>query len=205
MGYYNYRVTGDPLQMPYSLVDKQYGTWSPFLWSRHPRPMPKFDHEIFRAFFLRFESPENQFYRQRSLAQHLVNLIDIYRLFLGFPLLLCILISIPRLVRDPRLRVPLFLLLLFYLGLSVEANLYPHYFAPATVLVFLIAIAAVRDVSALFSQRETRRAAACALLLIIAVFNGLRVAGEALANAFLADNGTKGHRLGSRHRESSIN
>jgi hypothetical protein len=175
MGYYNYRVTGDPLQMPYSLVDKQYGTWSPFLWSRHSRPMPKFDHEIFRAFSLRFETPENQFDRHHIVLQHVANLIDFYRFFLGFSLLLCTLISSPRLVRDRRLRVPLFLLLLFYLGLSVEVNVYPHYFAPATVLVFLIATAAVQDVSSRFSPGKIRLVAACSLFLIIAVFDVRRV------------------------------
>src|SRR5277367_1296676 len=132
MGYYNYRLTGDPLQMPYSLVDKQYGSWSPFLWSHNPRPAPKFDHEIFRAFLREFENPENQFDRQHIVLQHLANLIDFYRLFLGLPLLLVILISSRRLAINRRLRVPLLLLLFFYLGLSVEANLFPHYFAPAT-------------------------------------------------------------------------
>jgi hypothetical protein len=175
MGYYNYRVTGDPLQMPYSLADKQYGSWSPFLWSNHPRPEPKFNHESFRAFLLQFETPENQFDRLHILLQHRLNLIDFYRFFLGWPLLLCILISLPRLVRIRRLRVPLLLLLLFYLGLSVEANLYVHYFAPATVLVFLIASAAVHDVSSRFSPRKIRLAAACALFFCIGMSDVCRV------------------------------
>jgi hypothetical protein len=146
MGYYNYRVTGDPLQMPYSLGDKQYSSWSPFLWSNHPRPEPTFDHEIFRALSLEFANPVNRFLRQHILFAHLINLIELYRFFLGLSLLLVILVSSIRLMRNRRLRLPLLLLLLFYLGLSVEANLFPHYFAPATVLVFLIASAAVQDV-----------------------------------------------------------
>jgi hypothetical protein len=179
MGYYNYRVTGDPLQMPHSLYAIQYESWSPFLWSNSPRPMPKFDHEIFRAFSLAFESRENLFDRQHIFLQHLANLIDFYRLFLGLPLLLCILIGSPRLMRDRRLRVPALFLLLFYLGLSVEANLYPHYFAPATVLVFLIATAAVRDVSSLFSSRKMRLVASCALLLCITMFDVRRIVDPA--------------------------
>ena len=153
MGYYNYRVTGDPLLMPYSLVDKQYGSWSPFLWSNHPRPEPKFDHEIFRSFFVKFEKPRNQFMHQHFLLGHLGNLIELYRFFLGLPLLLVILISSKHLMRNSRLRVPLLLLVLFYLGLSVEANVFPHYFAPATVLVFLVA-AAVIKMFRLDSRRE---------------------------------------------------
>ena len=175
MGYYNYRVTGDPLLMPYSLVDKQYGSWSPFLWSNHPRPEPKFDHEIFRSFFVKFENPRNQFMHQHFLLGHLGNLIELYRFFLGLPLLLVILISSKHLMRNNRLRVPLLYLLLFYLGLSVEANLFPHYFAPATVLVFLVAAAAIQDVSSRFSPGKMRLAAACAIFCCIAIFDVRRV------------------------------
>jgi 4-amino-4-deoxy-L-arabinose transferase-like glycosyltransferase len=175
MGYYNYRVTGDPLLMPYSLVDKQYGSWSPFLWSNHPRPEPKFDHEIFGSFFVKFENPRNQFVHQHFLLGHLGNLIELYRFFLGLPLLLVILISSKHLMRNNRLRVPLLLLLLFYLGLSVEANLFPHYFAPATVLVILVAAAAIQDVSSRFSPGKMRLAAACAIFCYIAIFDVCRV------------------------------
>lgn len=170
MGYYNYRVTWDPLQMPHSLYARQYESWSPMLWSNKPRPEPRFDHEIFRTFFLVFEAPRNQFVRQHILQAHLENLADFYHFFLALPLFCCIVISFWPLVRNRRLRVPLLLLLLFYLGLSVEANLFSHYFAPATVLVFLIATSAVQDVSSQFSPGKMRIAATCALFCCIAIF-----------------------------------
>ena len=175
MGYYNHRVTGDALQMPYSAVDQQYGSWSPFLWSNHPRPEPKFNHGIFRALFLQFENPVNQFQRQHILFTHLINLIGLYRFFLGLPLLLVILVSSIRLMRNRRLRLPLLLLPLFYLGLSVEVNLYPHYFAPATVLVFLIASAAVQDVSSRFSRGKIRLIAVCTIFYCVAIFEVSRI------------------------------
>ena len=175
MGYYNYRVTGDPLLMPYSLYDRQYASWSQFLWSNHPRPEPKFDHEILRAFWAGFDADTKQFQRQHVLLVHGRDLVHLYHLFLRLPLLLCILISFTRLVRIRRLRVPFLLLLLFYLGLSVEANLRPHYFAPATALVFLIAAAAVQDVSSRFPPGKKRMAAACALFCCVAIFDVPRI------------------------------
>ena len=176
MGYYNYRVTGDPLQMPYSLGDKQYSSWSPFLWSNHPRPEPTFDHEIFRAFFAGICKPgEPVSASAHPFRTHLINLIELYRFFLGLPLLLVILVSSIRLMRNRRLRLPLLLLLLFYLGLSVEANLYPHYFAPATVLVFLIASAAVQDVSSRFSPGKLRLMAVCTIFYCVAMFEVARI------------------------------
>jgi hypothetical protein len=175
MGYYNYRVTGDALEMPYSLGDEQYGAWSPFLWSNHPRPEQKFDHEIFRAFLLEFANPGNQFERQHILFTHLINFVELYLFFLGLPLLLVIIVSSIRLMKNRRLRLPLLLLLLFYLGLSVEANLYPHYFAPATVLVFFIASAAVQDVSSRFRPGKVRLAAVCTMVCFIAMFEIPRI------------------------------
>ncbi len=174
MGYYNYRVTGDPLQMPYNLYVRQYPSWSHFLWSNNPPPEPQFDHEIFRAFWIGSDGKSMQYDRQHILLVHRDNLIELLHFFLGLPLLLCILISSQRLVRNRQLQVPLLLLLLFYLGLSVEANLLPHYFAPATVLVFLVATAAVQDVSSRFSPGK-RRMAACALFCCIAIFDVPRI------------------------------
>jgi hypothetical protein len=171
MGYYNYRVTGDPLQLPYNLYAKQYVSWSPFLWSKNPRPEPKFHNESFRTFLVTIENPDNRRLHQHILLAHSLNIITLYSLFLGVPLAICILISLPRLARIPRLRVPLLLLLLFYLGLSIEANLYPHYFAPATVLVFLIAAAAVQAVSSVFPPGKIRLAAICALFCCVAIFD----------------------------------
>jgi len=187
MGYYNYRVTGNPLQMPSSLYARQYESWSVFLWSNHPGPEPKFDHEIFRTFLLEFEGPVNQFDRQHILRVHVENLIIFYRFFLGLPLFLVILISSRRLVINRRLRVPLLLLLLFYVGLSVEAQLYPHYFAPATVLVFLIATAAVQDVSSVFLPGKKRLAAACAIFFCIALFDVGRIMNSASRFLFRGD------------------
>ena len=62
----------------------------------------------------------------------------------------------PRLLRNRRLRMPLLLLLFFYLGLAIESDLLPHYFAPATVLLFLIATAAVQDISSRFPRGKRR-------------------------------------------------
>src|ERR1700722_17215728 len=50
MGYYNYRVTGDPVEMPYSVYQKMYGA-SPVFWIMPPLAAPVYRHEIIRKFF----------------------------------------------------------------------------------------------------------------------------------------------------------
>jgi hypothetical protein len=174
MSYYNYRVTGYPLLMPSTLYAQQYESWPAFLWSG-PRPEPHFNHDIFLAFSRKYETPRHQFLRRHYFVGHLGNLIELYRFFLGPVLLLAILISLKRLTRDRRLRIPLLLLLMFYLGISVEVNTFAHYVAPATVLVFLVAIATIQSISSCFPPGKLRPAAICALFICIAVFDGRRL------------------------------
>jgi hypothetical protein len=177
MGYYNYRVTGSPLLMPYNVYQAQYSSQSQFLW-RQPSPsVIKFNHEVLRAFWIGFDEAAENFQRTHILQVHLANLIDFYHFILGFPLLLCILAALHRLVRNRLTRIPLLLMLLFYLGLALEVALLPHYWAPATVLVFLIATAAVREVVFLFSPGKMRIAATCALFCAVVIFDVSRMGG----------------------------
>jgi hypothetical protein len=67
------------------------------------------------------------------------------------------------------------LLLLFYLGVSVVAILLPHYFAPATVLVFLIITAAVQEVSCRFAPGKARNLSTFVLFLCVALFELFRI------------------------------
>jgi len=137
----------------------------------------KYNHEVLRAFWIGFDEVAENFERTHILQTHLTNLIDFCRFMLGLPLLLCILAMLHRLVRNRRLRIPLMLMLFFYLGLALEVALLAHYWAPATVLVFLIATAAVREVACLFSPGKMRIAAICALFCAVVIFDVSRIGG----------------------------
>jgi len=169
MGYYNYRVTGSPLLMPYKLYEQQYTSWSPFLWSNKPRPEPRYNHEIFH-FYWALMATGQQTYRDHIPYSHLKNILELIFFFLPLPVLFCVLLGGKSLIRNRRLRIPLALLLLFYLGLAVEPNLFPHYFAPATVLVFLTAAAAVQDFLSRFAPGKSRTVAlgilCCCMVLL---------------------------------------
>jgi hypothetical protein len=170
MGYYNYRVTGHPLLMPYELYEEQYSARSQFLWLNNPRPERNYNHKEFRVFWMGWDVAEKQVQRQHVLYVHVRNLLALFSFFFWVPLFCGLLFTWPRLLRNPSLRIPFVLLLLFYLGLSVESNLVPHYFAPATVLVFLIATAAIQDVSSRFAAGKRRTVATGALFCCIALF-----------------------------------
>ena len=169
MGYYNYRVTGDPLLMPYSLYEKQYSSWSQFVWVS-PRPEPKYDHAVFHSFWVDWDAADKQFQRQHILFVHGRGLVKLLGFFLWIPLVGCVAFSSLRLLRNHRLRTPLMVLLVFYLGLALESDLAPQYFAPATVLVFLVATAAVQDIASRFAPGRRRTVATIALFYCIGLF-----------------------------------
>ena len=114
MGYYNYKVTGSALEMPYSVYDRQYALHSRFLWSKSLLRTPQFHHTILRDFWVGFDAKLVQFQQQHIHQTHLQNLINFYHVFLNVPLLLCILISFPSLVKNRGLLVPLAIMLLFF-------------------------------------------------------------------------------------------
>jgi hypothetical protein len=57
MGYYNWRVTGNALEMPYVEYQKQYAV-APLMFWQKPSPQPVYRHEIMRKFHTGFEYDE---------------------------------------------------------------------------------------------------------------------------------------------------
>lgn len=58
-GFYNGRITGDPLVLPYMVYEKQYAV-APFLVWQKPRPEPKYNHDLIRRHFVEYAMSEYQ-------------------------------------------------------------------------------------------------------------------------------------------------
>ncbi len=142
-GYYNYRVTGRSLQLPYEVNRGAYAPASYFVW-QGPHPEPAYRHAVMRDFY----EHEFQFYREgRTLSGFLwhawFKLLLGWIFFLG-PALTIPVLAFPWVLRDSRMRFPLIALGVFLLGLAVEIWTYPHYFAPATGLLYLVLLQCMR-------------------------------------------------------------
>ncbi len=142
-GYYNYRVTGSPLQMPLLVNRQVYAPARYFIW-QSPRPEPLYRHAVMRAFY------ENEFrYYQAGrtawgfLRHGFAKFRLFWMVFLG-PALTIPLLAIPWVVRDRKMRFPFLAGCAFLLGLAAEIWTFPHYFAPATGLVYLILVQCMR-------------------------------------------------------------
>ena len=173
MGYYNYRVTGDPLRLPYQAYEAQYSFWSPFLWSTHPREEPHYNHQAIRDVWEQWDGKRKQFERDHIAAVHLADVLKLDRFFLGVPLTLCMLAGILPMVRSRKWRFAWSILLIFYLGMAMESTLVAHYAAPATALIFLIVTASLRILLSSFPRQWTIRALVIGLFLLLVAEPGV--------------------------------
>lgn len=161
--YCNWRVTGNPLLMPYQAGQQQYGYPATFLWQPMPQP------ESFRSPALR----DNYLWQQGNKAlllhpvkftgQAIKRLFDSWKFFLGLPLLIPLFFFL----RGARglehlLWIPW---LVAWIASTMYAFFFPHYFGPYAAMFLSLA--------ALGLARTNRKLAA--FCLAFALLDGLQI------------------------------
>ncbi len=144
MGYYDYRLFGHPLILPYVLHRATYAVAPTFTWQK-PRPQPVYRHQSMKDFYTRNELEE--FEKVRSVrgffGQNTVKAVRAFQFFAGFALLPP-LIMIGRVFKDRRLRFIIICMLLLMAGMLAEAALFAYYLAPFTAAFSVIGLQAMR-------------------------------------------------------------
>jgi len=146
MGYYNYRVTGNALEMPYIAHERQYAMWSPWLWDTSPNSARTYSNSLLQDFWITADGADKRFSHDHFLKTHFSDLIYLERFYFGWPLVLCMLLFARPLWKDATARSVLILLGIFYAGAAIETRLIPHYLAPATALGYVLAACSLRAV-----------------------------------------------------------
>ncbi|GAC1433729.1 MAG: hypothetical protein NVS1B11_15300 [Terriglobales bacterium] len=145
-GYFYQSVTGNFWRMTYQVNRPQYAMAPYFVWQK-PRPEPLYRHAVMRDFY---REELNQFHENITLPGFLFHTADkiltCWFFYLG-PILTIPLISLRFAARDRRMRIPILMGAVFLFALAVETFLSPHYFAPATGLLFLIVTQCMRHLS----------------------------------------------------------
>jgi hypothetical protein len=152
MGYYNYRVTGNPFCLPYLLHEQQYGIAPPFVW-QEPRPEPVYHHAVMRDFHRGLEL--GNYAVQRSLqgfASACLKKLAILAegvfpaTVLGITLLagLILFVPVPWMLRDRWMRWAILTGVVFITTLLPESWMNVHYAAPAFGLAFILGMRALR-------------------------------------------------------------
>lgn len=145
MLYYNWRGTGNPLEMPYVSNLHQYHIVKPFLWQAS-YPIPNYRHPLMRRFYIAQEYPGHLLSRSRWGLEELAETrCRTYYDFYLWPLLLLFAPSLWIMLKSRRVRVLAIALLLVMAGLLVEAwPPQPHYASPALCLIVALALYGLR-------------------------------------------------------------
>jgi hypothetical protein len=145
MGYYFWRVTGNPFRMPYQVGRETYATAPIFLW-QSARAEPVYHHSAMREFYKRYE---HDFRDEEIQTAHgfTITKLAFATAFFAFyfgPALLLPLLMFPRALTDRRIRLFVCAGGVVVVGLAVEVFFIPHYAAPLTALNLALVVQALR-------------------------------------------------------------
>jgi len=143
MAYYNFRVTGHPFLMPYQANAKSYRSFPAFLW-QHAWELPLYHHPVMRDYYAALFQDYQNSRTIRGFFQHTITFLEIGWLFFVGPIFTLALLGLPAVLRDRRMRAPLWIGAVFLPALLLETWIHPHYFAPATSLLYLIVMQSMR-------------------------------------------------------------
>jgi hypothetical protein len=131
MGYYNYRVTGNPFLMPHALYTQTYAV-APNLTILPERKPPVYHHEILRKFWAEYNPA---YYREGRVNPPRVQrfLEDVLPFFASVPLL--ILAAVGLLTRSIKTMVVLAITAWLLCSFVIETYYQPHYLAAGAGLV----------------------------------------------------------------------
>jgi hypothetical protein len=163
LGYYNWRVTGSPLTMPYQVYQAQYSS-NPFLLFGTQRVAPVYRHAQMERLFREWGQERKQY--QRSLVGWLtgvpLKLVIMTSTLLGVGSLA--LIGLPGIARKRSLRF-VFATVAAVVGAALlTAGSFPHYVAPIAALIYVVAGTALCHL-----HRRARRERATNFALVAAI------------------------------------
>jgi len=146
IGYYNWRVSGNPLVLPFTINNQTYMTTPLFVWQKARAPL-QYANQQFSDFY----NGDNRSYwvlwfqsGPWSLLEHLVNEIGSFLYAYLWPQFFVLLIAIPCVLRDRKMRFPFAQSLFCVLASLTGIWFWPHYLAPLTATVFLLVVQALR-------------------------------------------------------------
>ena len=145
MGYYDYRVFGNALTLPYTVNRATYAMAPYFEW-QNPRPEPAYHHEEMRRFyhedelvdFERGHSPGG--YVKMTLIKAVIGTL----FFTGLALLPLFSMAKRVFFLDRRIRFLAICVGVLTAGMLVEIFLIPHYMAPFTAAIYALGLQAMR-------------------------------------------------------------
>jgi hypothetical protein len=167
MGYFNYRVTGPALSMPYAVNQKTYAA-SPHFWFLPDRPIPEYRHEVLRKFWANWD--RDMYIQSRGnpllpAARFLLLMMDLL-----FPLSLPLLFSLAY-NSNRKLLTARAIAAAVGIGIFMEKGSASHYYAPAISILILFVAAGFR-----FLVQKMKVSRFLLLAEVILIFSAYQIA-----------------------------
>jgi hypothetical protein len=145
MGYYFWRVTGNPTRMPYDLHSATYEVTGPFLW-QPLRAAPFYRYAVMEKYHVGRQTAA--YFQAHSIRGWLLESwrkAESLVVFYFWPAAGPVLLALPFLRRDRKVRVALIAIGVVYIGLTLE--IWPmtlHYHAPLAAVMILLLVQTMR-------------------------------------------------------------
>jgi hypothetical protein len=134
LAYYDWRVTGDPLLLPWTLYHREYYNYPVFAW-QDPGPPLHYDNPQFECYFLHWQRESWAPWGERSWKTAAIW----WRTFLGVTLTIP-LIALPWALRERRIRLVAIQFALCAAALLSVAWYQPHYAAPLAATLYVLIV-----------------------------------------------------------------
>jgi hypothetical protein len=181
LGYYDLRVYGSPWTLPYTVNRATYAVAPYYVW-QPPHPVPAYRHEEMRRFYMTHELEQYRKIHSATgfLPQTFIKLVSGILFFAGIAFL-PLLFSLPRTLRDKRIRFLILCLAVLIAGMAIEIYFIPHYVAPFTAVIYAIGIQCLRHMCQWRSSGKSvglALARNCVVVCLVAA--GLRIFNRTL-------------------------
>jgi hypothetical protein len=146
IGYYNWRVSGNPFVLPFTINNRTYMTTPLFIWQKARAPL-QYANQQFSDFYNDDNRGYWMFWFQSGMHRLLEHTVEEIRVFLYAyfePQFILLLIAIPCVLRGRKMRFPFAQFLFCLLASLTSIWFWPHYVAPLTATVFLLVVQALR-------------------------------------------------------------
>ncbi|HWP23659.1 MAG TPA: hypothetical protein VNM15_05680 [Candidatus Binatia bacterium] len=149
MAYYNDRVTGSALRLPYGIHERTYSVTPVFIWQRPLSPAPHYRHEMIREFQLEYALG---YYRAKRswegfITSNLATLVVFALLGLNvfvIPLMVSFRGLVGWIRKNRWGRWACSIYIVFLAGIMLETYNLLHYWAPVTALSYLFVVQSIR-------------------------------------------------------------
>jgi hypothetical protein len=191
MGFYFWRVTGNPFQTPFSVNAATYDPAPYFPW-QHVKAVAKYNHAVMRSFYLDWWRPQYEFGRSHPVMLLLLKCGMFWSFFVGPVFTIALLASsfsvpVGASMRQFSKRTKFLLLVSASTLLSLLLPVYfnPHYAAPVTCVVYALLLIALQN---LRRWKPNRRCAGVAVIRAVFVAAMLMLVARALMPLKWANN-----------------